>query len=149
MAANSSASGPASSSLPSSSRIDRRRGVFAHRDAVTTKRWCRPRLPGDEVVPAQATQTVSGKRPAGRLRCDASAGAQHVAGDGQFVGRGAGVGAGVVQDEVLEMDQLAIDPKRGAGIGEMRAFNPAGADRRAGDPLIDGQTAADMSRANS
>ncbi|SEI19721.1 hypothetical protein SAMN05216228_104923 [Rhizobium tibeticum] len=36
--------------------------------------------------------------------------------------RRADIFRGVVQDEVLEMDELAVDPQRGAGIGEMRWF---------------------------
>ncbi len=38
------------------------------------------------------------------------------------MGRGADVVAGVVQHQVLEVDELAIDPQRGAGIGKMGAF---------------------------
>ena len=41
-----------------------------------------------------------------------------------------------MQDEVFEMDELALDPQRGAGIGEILAFEEAGADRRAGDALV-------------
>lgn len=37
------------------------------------------------------------QRPAGRLRCNASAGFQNVAGDGQLVGRGASIFGGAVQ----------------------------------------------------
>jgi hypothetical protein len=32
---------------------------------------------------------------------------------------------GVVEDEVFEMDEFALDPQRGAGIGEVGAFGPA------------------------
>ncbi len=35
---------------------------------------------------------------------------------------------GVVEDEVLEIDQLVVDPQREAGIGEMRSFDPPFAD---------------------
>lgn len=58
-------------------------------------------------------------------------GFQDVAGDGQFMGRGAAVRAGVVQNQTVEMDQFTIDPQRGAGIGEVRALEEALADRRA------------------
>ena len=68
---------------------------------------------------------------------DAATAAQDVAGDGQFVGRGADVGAGVVQDEVLEMHELAVEPQRGAGVGKILALKQASADRRAGNPFID------------
>ncbi|MDT4854430.1 hypothetical protein FQZ97_887320 [compost metagenome] len=54
---------------------------------IGTKVCCRPRLP----------EAVGAERPARRLRGDAPAGAQHVAGNGQLVGRGANVVAGVVQ----------------------------------------------------
>jgi hypothetical protein len=91
---------------------------------------CRPRLP------AKAAQTVGTQRPARRLRCDPSAGFQDVAGDGQLMGRRADVGAGVMQHQVLEMHEFAVDPQRGAGVGKMRSFDPALTDRRTGDPLV-------------
>ena len=40
------------------------------------------------------------------------------------------------EDEVLEMDEFAVDPQRGAGVGEVRSFEEARADRRAGDALV-------------
>lgn len=43
----------------------------------------------------------------------------------------------VAEDEVFEMDEFAFDPQRGPGIDILRAFEKAGADRRAGDPLIE------------
>ncbi len=45
-----------------------------------------------------------------------------------WVGR-ADIAGGVVEDEVFEMDEFAVDPQRGAGIGELGAFEEAGADR--------------------
>ncbi len=42
----------------------------------------------------------------------------------------------VMQDEVFQMHQLAFQPQRGGGIGEMLALDPAVADRRAGQPLV-------------
>ncbi|RVI13870.1 hypothetical protein CN206_07000 [Sinorhizobium meliloti] len=45
--------------------------------------------------------------------------------------------AGLVQDEVLEMDELAVDPQRGAGIGKMRAFEEADPDLGTGDALVE------------
>ena len=97
---------------------------------VMTKRGCRPRLP-------EGAQAVGAEGPGRRLAGDAAASAQHVAGDGQFVGRGTDVGAGGVQDEVLEMDEFAVEPQRGAGVGEVLAFNPALTDRRASDALVE------------
>jgi hypothetical protein len=44
------------------------------------------------------------------------------------VGGGANIAVGVVQDEVFEMDELAVDPEGGAGVGEILPLNKAGAD---------------------
>lgn len=43
----------------------------------------------------------------------------------------------IMQDEVLDMDELAIDPQRGAGIGEMHALDPSLTDRGAGNSLVE------------
>lgn len=40
------------------------------------------------------------------------------------------------QHHVFEVHQLAVDPERGAGVAEMRALDPARADRRAGEALV-------------
>jgi hypothetical protein len=45
--------------------------------------------------------------------------------------------AGVVQDEALAMHEVAVEPQRGAGIGELRSFDEAGADGRASNALVD------------
>lgn len=37
------------------------------------------------------------------------------------MGRCADILCGVVKNEVLEMDELAVDPQRGAGIGKVHA----------------------------
>jgi hypothetical protein len=49
---------------------------------------------------------------------------------------GADVVARVMQHEVLEMDEFAVDPQRGAGIGKVGSFDPALPDRRTGNPLL-------------
>ena len=67
---------------------------------------------------------------------DATAGFEDVAGDGEFVGRGADVSEGVVQDEVLEMHEFAIDPERGMRLEEMRALEKALTNRRSGHALV-------------
>jgi len=67
---------------------------------------------------------------------DAASGFEDVAGDGEFVGGGTDVPEGIMQDEVLEMDELAVDPERGMRVEEMRALDKALADRRAGDALV-------------
>lgn len=53
------------------------------------------------------------------------------------MGRGAGIAKGVMEDEFVEMDEFAVDPEGGAGVGEILAFEEAGADRRAIDPLVE------------
>ena len=47
------------------------------------------------------------------------------------MGGGADVSGGVVEDEVFEVDEFAVDLQRGAGVGEILAFDP---------PLPDGST---------
>ncbi len=42
-----------------------------------------------------------------------------------------------MQDEALEMNEFAVDPKRGIRLEEMRAIEKALADRRAGDALVE------------
>jgi len=49
--------------------------------------------------------------PGGGLPGDPPAAAQHVAGNGQLVGWRADIGSGVVQNEVLEVDEFTIDPE--------------------------------------
>jgi len=71
------------------------------------------------------------------MRSDATARFQDVAGDGQFVGGGADIARGVVEDEVFEMHEFAIDPQRGTGVGEILAFNPALTNWRTGDALVE------------
>lgn len=68
---------------------------------------------------------------------DAASGFQDVAGDGELVGGCADVAKGIMQDEVLEMDEFAIDPERGVRVEEMRAPEKALTDGRAGDPLVE------------
>jgi hypothetical protein len=74
---------------------------------------------------------------------DAPAGAQHVAGDGEFVGGGADIAKTVVEDEVFEVDEFAVDPQGSAGVGEILPFKPSAADGGAGDALVEaGESAA-------
>ena len=44
--------------------------------------------------------------------------------------------SGVVEDKVLEMDQFAVDPQRGTGVGEILTLDPPASDGRAGDALV-------------
>lgn len=41
-----------------------------------------------------------------------------------------------MEDEVFEVDELAVDPEGGAGVGEILAFKEASADDRAGDAFV-------------
>lgn len=68
---------------------------------------------------------------------DATAGFQDVAGDGEFVGRCADISKRIMQDEVLEMDEFAIDPERGMRLEEMRAPQKALTNRGTGDTLVE------------
>ncbi len=42
---------------------------------------------------------------------DAASGFEDVAGDGEFVGGRADVPEGIMQDEVLEMNEFTVDPE--------------------------------------
>jgi hypothetical protein len=53
------------------------------------------------------------------------------------VGWGAGIAKGVVEDEVFEMDEFAVDPQRGTGIGEILPFEETISDRRASNSLVE------------
>jgi len=44
---------------------------------------------------------------------------------------------GIVQDEIFEMDELAVDPEGSAGIGEMASFEETAADLGSGDALVE------------
>jgi hypothetical protein len=44
---------------------------------------------------------------------------------------------GVVEDEVFEMGEFALDPERGAGVGKMRAFDKSLADRAGAQALVE------------
>ena len=76
----------------------------------------------------QRADAVGRERPIGGLAGDPPTRAQDVAGDCQLMGRCANILRGVVEDEVFEMDEFAVNPQRGAGIGEMGAFEEALAD---------------------
>ena len=42
-----------------------------------------------------------------------------------------------MEDEVFEVDEFAIDPKGGAGVGKVFPFEPSAADGGAGDALVE------------
>ena len=86
---------------------------------------------------AQAGEPGRRQRPVGFGLGDAAPGAQHGMGPGQLMGRGADVHVGVVEHEIVEVDQLAVEPQTGAGVGEVGAGDPAVADRAFGEPLVE------------
>ena len=86
---------------------------------------------------AQAGEPGRRQRPVGFGVGDAAAGAQHGMGPGELMGRGANVHVGVVEHEVVEVDQLAVEPQAGRGVGEVGAGDKAGADRAFGEPLVE------------
>ncbi|BAB54975.1 msl9407 (plasmid) [Mesorhizobium japonicum MAFF 303099] len=53
------------------------------------------------------------------------------------MGRGADVHVGVVQNEVLEVDKLALEPQCCGRVSEVLAFDEPFADQRAGQPLVE------------
>lgn len=104
--------------LPSIDRLDIRIRGDRYR-AIRSQRCCW--RAGDEVVAAEAAQAVGRQSPARWLRRNPPARPQNIARNRQFVGRCADILCGVVKNEVLEMDELAVDPQRGAGIGKVHA----------------------------
>ncbi len=75
--------------------------------------------------------------PGGGMGGDATASFQDVAGDCEFVGGCTDVAKRVMQDEVLEMDEFAVDPERGMCLEEVGALEKALADGRAGNALVE------------
>jgi len=53
------------------------------------------------------------------------------------VGGSADVAETVVEDEVFEVDEFAVDPQGGAGVGEVLPFEDARTDEGAGDALVE------------
>jgi hypothetical protein len=58
-------------------------------------------------------------------------------GTSQLKGRSADVHAGVVENEVIEVDERALEPQTGMGVGEVAPGGPAGADRAPGKALVE------------
>ena len=56
-------------------------------------------------------------------------------GTGQFVGRSPDVHAGV--GEVVEVDERALEPQTGTGVGEVSPGDPASADQARGKALVE------------
>ncbi|WP_348627373.1 hypothetical protein [Mesorhizobium sp. M6A.T.Cr.TU.016.01.1.1] len=80
-------------------------------------------------LPFAATQRQKAgprQRPVSFLCENAAAGAQHGVRPGELVGRSADVHVGVVQQEVFGMDELAVEPQRGGGVGKVsRSSQPS------------------------
>ena len=82
----------------------------------------RPALPRPRRLASPAGDSAQSGLAVG----DAAAGAQHGMGAGELVGRGADVHAGVVENEIFEVDELALQPQAGAGVGKwVRATQPS------------------------
>ena len=86
---------------------------------------------------AQAGEAGRRQRPVGFGIGDAAAGAQHGMRPGELMGRGADVHVGVVEHEVVEVDQFAVEPQAGRGVGEVGANDKTGPDRALGEPLVE------------
>ena len=78
---------------------------------------------------SQVSNTLCGQGPLRRSTSNTPSGSKNVAGDGEFVGGCANVKGGVVEDEIFEMDEFAVDPEGSAGISEILAFDPPASDR--------------------
>ena len=58
-------------------------------------------------------------------------------GAGELMGRGANVHVGVMENQIFDVDELAVEPQAGTGVGEVGAGDKAGADRAFGEPLVE------------
>ena len=87
--------------------------------------------------PAQAGEPGGRQRPAGVGVGDPAPSSQHGMRPCELMGRGADIHAGVVENQIFEVDQLTFEPQTGAGIGIMGARDPALADRAFGEPLVE------------
>ena len=83
-------------------------------------------LPGVVAILAPQHVEAAGEKGAGRGTFDAAARPQHRMRPRQFMGWGAEIHLGIVQDEVFRMDEVASKPQRGAGVGKCaRAKKPS------------------------
>ena len=55
----------------------------------------------------------------------------------EFVGWRALIHPGVVQDEIFEVQQLALEPQAGAGVQKVRAADPPRPDRALAKALVE------------
>lgn len=89
-------------------------------------------LPCPGGPPAQSATAPSRASP---RRCGVARAARLRA--GEIVGRGANVHAGIVENEVVEVNELAFEPQAGAGVGEVRASDAAVADWALDEALVE------------
>jgi len=85
----------------------------------------------------QAGKPGGRQRPVGFFRGDAAAGAQDDMGAGELVGGGADVHASVMENQIFEVDELAVQPQAGSGVGEVGAGDKTGADRAVGEAFVE------------
>ena len=86
---------------------------------------------------AQLVETGGACSPSGACGGDPSAGAQGRVGPRQGVGWGSDVGGGVVQDEVVDVDQFALQKHRRGGIVNVRPGAESVGDGACGEPLVE------------
>ncbi|CEG10444.1 hypothetical protein BN961_03884 [Afipia felis] len=111
--------------------------IDAHRLAVSAIRVGRCIVAHAPSPAPQRVESAGGQRPVGFFAGDAPSRAQHGVGAGELVGRGADVHAGIVENEILQMDEFALQPQSGAGVGEVRSADPPVADWALGQPLVE------------
>lgn len=77
------------------------------------------------------------QRPLRRMTFHQPPCSQNAVGIDDLVRRGSNVHTCIVQDEILDMDQFSIDPKRGNGIVEVLSLQKSVSDRRSADSFIE------------
>ena len=108
--------------------VQARRGVARGRLSVRVPLPC---------PAAQNGEPRRGQRPAGVGGGDAAAGAEHGLRPNECAGRGMDVPMRVVENEVFERNQVAVEPQTGAAVGKMGPGDPALSDRAAAQPFIE------------
>ena len=91
-------------------------------------------------LPCPAAQTGEPRRrqrPAGVGGGDAAAGAEHGLRPDEGAGRRVDVPMRVVEHEIFERNQVAVEPQTGAAVGKMGPGDPAFSDRAAAQPFIE------------
>ena len=76
-----------------------------------------------------ASECLLAKTPNPATALQSAGGSSKRGGDGEFVGGCADLAGGFMEDKVFEMDKFAVDPQRGAGIGDFLPFEKTGVER--------------------